>query len=137
VTGRVGLQGRSDANGVTITAQTGVTTTTSNAIPNFTLTLAPGVYTITASRPRFLPAAIAGVVVTSSQTITLPNTILRAGDANGDGAVGMAEMALVGANFGKAAGFDPAADLNGDGVVNIHDLVLVAGNLGKSGVQRW
>lgn len=77
------------------------------------------------------------MVVTRSQVITLPNTTLRAGDADGDGAVGVGDLALVGANFGKAKDFAPAADLNGDGVMNILDLVLVAGNLGKSGTQPW
>jgi hypothetical protein len=137
VTGRVGLQGRSGASAVTITACTGAITLTSNAIPNFTLTLPPGVYTITASVAPYLPAALAGVLVTSSESTSLPNTTLWAGDADGDGAVGMAEMALVGLNFGKTSGFEPGADINGDGIVNIFDLVLVGGNYGRSGVQRW
>lgn len=54
------------------------------------------------------------------------------GDANGDGRIDCADIAIVKASFGKRsgqAGFDPRADINGDGVVDIRDLALVSQKL--------
>jgi hypothetical protein len=63
-------------------------------------------------------------------TITLPG-----GDVNGDDAINIFDLALVGAQFGRS---DPVADVNGDGLVNIFDLTLVGGNLGNVGpVNDW
>jgi len=56
-------------------------------------------------------------------------TLRPAGDANGDGAVDCADIALVRTSFGKRAGqpgFDARADLTGDGVVDARDLNYVA-----------
>jgi hypothetical protein len=60
---------------------------------------------------------------------------LTAGDANGDGAVDIADATLVAGNFGSAD--TGKADLNEDGLVNILDLVLVNANFGKQGIQDW
>jgi hypothetical protein len=139
VTGQADLQGRKDVSGVTITAinsGSGATTVT-NATAGFTLSLAPGVYAITAARPQYLPATMPGVVVASSNTVPLPLAILRAGDVDNNGAIGQLDLTRLGASFGKPASADPNADLNGDGAINILDLCLVGGNYGKSGPQPW
>ena len=49
------------------------------------------------------------------------------GDANGDGAVDVADLRVVADAMGTANG----ADLNGDGLVDVKDLVVPARNLGK------
>ena len=53
-------------------------------------------------------------------------------DANEDGVVNCADIALVRASFGKRAGqagFDERADVNRDGIVNIIDLTFVSKQL--------
>lgn len=137
VTGRVSLQGSADAGGITISASGGASTLTGNGNPNFSLTLPPGTYVITATRPGYFPASRAAVEVLSGRATNLPAAIMHPGDATGDGALDTFDLVLIGANYGKTAGHDPRSDLNGDGVVNIFDLVMVAGNLGGGGVQRW
>ncbi|MFU8830386.1 MAG: GC-type dockerin domain-anchored protein, partial [Phycisphaerales bacterium] len=51
------------------------------------------------------------------------------GDVNGDGAVDLADLNLVLANFGTN---NPAGDANGDGVVDLADLNLVLANFGST-----
>jgi Ca2+-binding EF-hand superfamily protein len=48
---------------------------------------------------------------------------------NGDGAVDLADLNLVLANFGTN---NPAGDANGDGVVDLADLNLVLANFGNT-----
>lgn len=64
-------------------------------------------------------------------------TIKLAGDANGDGAVDCADLAIVKASVGKRtgqAGFDARADLTGDGLVDARDLTYVSQRLPKGTV---
>jgi len=51
------------------------------------------------------------------------------GDANGDGAVDLADLNLVLANFGQTTG---NGDVTGDGVVDLADLNLVLANFGQT-----
>ena len=69
---------------------------------------------------------------------TFTSAELRAGDANDDNQVDIADFGLLGANFG-ASGFadgSPAwsADFNGDGVVNLADFALLQSNFGEVGM---
>ncbi|MES1262282.1 MAG: dockerin type I domain-containing protein [Acidobacteriota bacterium] len=53
-------------------------------------------------------------------------------DANGDGWLDCADLAVVKSSFGKRSGqpgFDPRADVNRDGVVDVRDLALVSRRL--------
>ena len=64
-------------------------------------------------------------------------TIKLAGDANGDGAVDCADLAIVKASIGKRTGqtgFDARADLTGDGLVDARDLAYVSQRLPKGTV---
>ena len=63
-------------------------------------------------------------------TATL-EVVRRLGDANEDGAVNLADLRIVVANWGEAG--NARADLNGDRVVDIGDLALVAINLSRGG----
>jgi hypothetical protein len=56
------------------------------------------------------------------------------GDADGNGAVDVADLLSVVGSFGLAegdAGFDPACDFNGDQNVDVVDLLTLVGNFGK------
>ena len=64
-------------------------------------------------------------------------TIKLAGDANGDGTVDCADLAIVKASVGKRTGqtgFDARADLTGDGLVDARDLAYVSQRLPKGTV---
>ena len=59
-------------------------------------------------------------------------TVRRQGDANGDGSITCADVALVRAAFGRTtgqAGYEALLDINSDGVINIRDLALVTSRL--------
>ncbi len=66
------------------------------------------------------------------------STELRAGDANDDNQVDLADFGLVGSTFGqsgfavKSAGW--SADFNGDGIVNLADFGLLQSNFGEMGL---
>lgn len=63
---------------------------------------------------------------------TLPPPCLA--DVNGDGAVNLVDLSLVGSHFHLkegSLGWDPLADLNSDKVVNVWDMVIVARAFGK------
>ncbi len=136
ITGRVSLLGKNDASGITISTSAGVTTTTNNASPNFSVSMPPGSYTITATFSLYFPAS-RSIQVASGVTTTLPSVTLVAGDVNQDGKIDMLDLTVIARDFGKTTGFAPEADVNGDKVINVFDLVLVAANFGKSGVQSW
>ena len=56
-----------------------------------------------------------------------------AGDVNGDCAVDIVDLALVGGGFGTSSsspGWNPATDFNNDGAVGIDDLVMVGSSFG-------
>lgn len=58
------------------------------------------------------------------------------GDVNGDLAVDVVDLALVGAAFGSVAGmanWNPFADFDGNGVVDVIDLAVVGSNFGRHG----
>lgn len=66
------------------------------------------------------------------------STQLRAGDANDDNQVDLADFGLLGSNFGSS-GFavnSPgwSADFNGDGIVNLADFGLLQSNFGETGL---
>ncbi len=69
---------------------------------------------------------------------TFTSSDLRAGDANDDNQVDIADFGLLGANFG-ASGFAQgsaawSADFNGDGIVNLADFALLQSNFGEVGM---
>ena len=138
VSGTVRYQGRLDHAGITVTATGPVTrTATTDSAGNFMLDLEAGVYQIVAQADGYLPASTT-VTVTSGQAITLPGTVLKGGNANGDGAINIGDATLVAANFGLAVPpADARADINGDGIVNVQDLAILGSNYGLSGEQPW
>lgn len=139
ITGRVVAQGRAVQPAIQLSATGPVTSSaTTNKAGNFTIgQLKAGSYNIQASWPRYLPSCTTASV-TSGQTVNIPDSMLKGGDANGDGAVDIADATLVAANFGlNVPPADPRADINGDNTVNIKDLAMVGSNYGLSGCQGW
>lgn len=131
--GKIHLQGNPSGADITLASDSGARVLL-DASHSFQLTLPPGTYVLTASRRGYLSAQHT-TLIESNQTVRLPALTLRAGDANGDGVVDIADAALVASNFDRTDAGD--ADLNGDGQVNVLDLVLVNTNFGKQGIQDW
>lgn len=98
-----------------------------NVDGSFALDLPAGQYVLVFSAPHYLSYSVEGYF--PEGTLTLPAVTLTGGDADENGVVDGADVALVMAQFGVAM---PAvaghADLNGDQVVNIYDLAIVSAN---------
>lgn len=140
VNGHYQLAGRTTHTGTTITASPGGYTATTAADGSFSLPLSEGTYTITASTAGYLPTSKVNVVVSSGATTTLADATAVSGDADGNGAVDLSDLSIIGGVFGLSSstdGYDARADLNADGSVNIIDLVLAASHYGMSGAQTW
>ena len=137
VSGSLSLEGRTFAGGLSVSASPGGKGATSDANGQFTLTgLTQGQsYTLTASTPGYLSAVRSGVIATSG-TVTVPSTMLRGGDVDGDGAVTIADVSAVATDFGTSNRHG-ATDINGNGSVDIADVSLAAANFGLSGPTSW
>jgi hypothetical protein len=140
IDGKVTYQGRSNPSSIQVTA-TGVVTrsATTDASGNFainTLKTDPS-YAIRASAAGYL-SSCTSAGATSGGTTTLPATVLKGGNANGNDAIDIGDATLVAANFGlHIPPGDVRADINGDGVVDVRDLAILGGNYGLSGCQPW
>ena len=66
----------------------------------------------------------------SRPQLTIEYTLgaILAGDANGDGAVDVADLGIVGANFGQSGKTFADGDFNDDGSVDVADLGIVGAN---------
>ncbi len=115
----------------TITLAAGATRIVSFNWTN-TQALARGNYILTANATK-----VNGEIyfLNNQFTYSITFVVMLKGDVNADCKVDIADLATVGATFGKtigSPGFKPAADLNNDGTINIVDLVLVAGSFGQA-----
>lgn len=102
---------------------------------SFSFTVAPGTYTISASAPGYLRAIHEDIVVVAGDTVRMENLNLLAGDINADDAIGVLDVATIGANYNLTT--PTAADLNGSGRINLLDLQLLAPNYGITGPSAW
>lgn len=93
-------------------------------------------YAVTLSLPGYL-STWRQVPLTAYEryisTITHP-IILLGGDADHDDDIDIADLVLLGANFGGSGG---DADINGSGAVNIFDIVMVGANFGRHAPTPW
>lgn len=68
----------------------------------------------------------------SLASAAVPNCTPCPADLNGDGNVGLTDLAILLANFGRTAGATPAeGDLTGDGAVNLTDLAMLLTQFGN------
>jgi len=127
------LDGRSDHGGASVFVD-GLAVATTDAVGRYlAVGIAPGSHSVDLRHGGYLRAGDRQVTLRADSMVELPPAVLLGGDANGDGAIDIADGGIVAARFGLAAGemgFDPRADINGDGTVDIHDLVMVGGNFG-------
>ncbi|MCC6297858.1 MAG: PQQ-dependent sugar dehydrogenase [Anaerolineales bacterium] len=107
-----------------------------NANPDgtFSLSIAPGTYTIVASANGFLRAQ-GQVVLSAGETHAMPVVSLLAGDIDDDGSIDQFDAMTIGFNYGTSE--PPGADLNNDGIINVFDLELLAQNYRKTGPVLW
>lgn len=95
-----------------------------------------GVYTIQMIAPGHLLWQRSVTVEAGGQLLDLGQSMLLAGDTNGDGVIDLADAGLIGANFGANVPPAPnAADLNADALVDIRDLALVGANFEQRAPQ--
>lgn len=91
----------------------------------------PGSYGVTAIGVHHLRIAKTVEITTPGQLVDLGTLMLFGGDTDGNGAVDVADAALIGINFELPVNPAPTeADVNQDGFVNVRDLAIVGGNFG-------
>ena len=66
------------------------------------------------------------------QSQTVPPDTINPEDVNSDGVIDIADLVIVGMQFGQTPPENPAADVNRDGTVNVADLVQVSERLGEN-----
>jgi hypothetical protein len=130
IVGRVTLQGRSMHGGVTVSAGDASSITTAADGSYWLANVPPATYTVILSMPGYLQHWLQ-VTVTPGASITLPDLALRAGDVNGDCAVGLTDLVLIAINFHRSPPTTASVDINGDGSVDLFDLILVSLNMGQ------
>lgn len=111
-----------------------VTSVTANTDGTFSLTAAPGTYTVKAAASGFLSAE-GSTTLTAGDTTTMPTINLLAGDIDGNNVIDQMDALTIGMNYNTASPAD--ADLNNDGVINVLDLELLAHNYRKTGPTVW
>lgn len=101
------------------------------AIAPFTTTEVEIIPQITVNYPKetvIYGSDIPGMRVTGTFTNAIIEGTTLAGDFNGDGIVGPADLSMMMANWGVTFATDNPYDLSGDGTVNGADLAILFGN---------
>lgn len=153
LTGTVNLQGRTPP-GPGDTTGTVTLTDTSGVLPPTVVTIAangswfasvpvsPGgtTYQLDAAHSLYLGNRHAGIAVLTGDTLPVPTTTLKGGDADNSGLIDVSDLTCIGGAFGglpAVCGATGNSDINADGAVNILDLVLAGGNYGLATPQPW
>lgn len=134
ITGQVVYQNRPDNAGI-VAKLVGINDATLDEVttgPDGAYSFADlpdGEYTVELLAPQHIPA-VENITIDSTNASVQLNDLLHAGDIDDNGVIDMADVTLVGANFGTSVVPEIShVDLNGDGWINISDLTLVGGNL--------
>jgi hypothetical protein len=151
VSGVVKLQGRAtpiDAGSVKFTDPSNTFAPTTVAFDDTTgafsavVPVLPGgtAYTIDAAHLLYLTNQ-KSQTLNPGDTVALPTTTLKGGDANNDGTITIGDLTCIGGDFGSTTpgtcGGTGSSDINKDNKVNILDLVLAGGNFNLSSPQGW
>lgn len=142
ISGSLSLQGRNDRGNVSLRLEQGIYVqqgpypilSTDRLAENFALTpVVMDAYLLVTLQPGYLNLDEQSnkVVALLSTPLVLPALELLAGDVDGDGEIGVLDLAGVAGVFGQS-GSSLAGDVNSDGIVNARDLALVAGNFGQT-----
>ena len=160
VSGRLALEGVSDISAVSSAAPTGIfaiafrtpgtqsvtfsgkTSLTpvgsGSAFGTFSIPFVPaGTYDVAIKGTKNLRKVLQGVIV-GGGTATLPDTLLPAGDANGDNSADVLDFGTLVNAYGSDAavsgsGYDATADFNFDGLVDVLDFGLLVNEYGTMG----
>lgn len=94
----------------------------------YTWTATAGTHTVTVTSD-----ATNAVAETSESDNAASKTfsVVKSGDANGDGAVNSTDLAIFSFNYGKSGATYAQGDFNGDGTVNSADVAILSFNWGK------
>ncbi len=109
----------------------GSMTATTNAIGIYTMSIAPGLHSVTASAAGYM-SNTTSVTVISGATATRDFALQAAGkgDCSGDGKMDIVDALFIAQSTVGLRTFDPAqsaaADVSGDGAVNIVDALFIA-----------
>ena len=161
VTGNIALEGISDLSAISPAAPLGTFhisfripgTDTEQAGYDVSLNAAGsvfGTYSISSVPPGTYDVAIQGAknlrVVNAVVTVSagggfVPDTLLPAGDANGDNRVNVLDFGILVNAYGSGAAvsgsdYDAAADFNFDGAVDVLDFGLLVNEYGNSGPEQ-
>jgi hypothetical protein len=97
--------------------------------------LVNGSYLWRVKSPKYL-AKSGAFNLTDAPTTFIEMGLMRAGDANNDNVINIADFNILRSTFGKSQGepgYDDRADFTGDGVVNVLDFNLLKLNFGQMG----
>ena len=93
----------------------------------------PGLYSLSLTQVTLVDQDFRAMTV-QLDTVLVSILIAIIGDIDGDGSVGVLDLARLAATYDLSStdpGFDPAADLNDDGIVDLLDLAILGGNYGQ------
>lgn len=142
ISGVVRLEGRMNHAGTTVSVPSvpGANAVT-DASGCYTIYNVPaGTYTVVAKISRYLFSQKSDVVVNAGATTTLPEVVLRGGDANDDNVVDIFDLVILGLAYNSTPAdpdWDARADINNDNAVNLWDLVLVGTNYNRTAPTPW
>ena len=102
---------------------------TTNEGGDYSIELTSGTYDVEASHPGYLTARKSGLAIGVGQPNTLAPVTLAGGDADGDGDADARDLLIISGHFATA---NTLSDINGDGLVGILDLAMGASNFGKT-----
>jgi len=143
ISGTIKLQGRSDYNGVAVTAWAdGAPVNETVTGPNgaYSLTVPGGIYSVTVEMTRYLDGEKRDINMVSGETTVLTTVTLLGGDANDTDIINILDLSLMGSRFSISCGdprWDDRADINDDCTVNILDLSVAGGNFLKTSPVPW
>ena len=101
IKGQVLLQGQNSSLGAFIQVADAVHFVTADGTYDIKLLL--GTYDVSIAVPGYLPVTITGVQVVPTVVVVLPTITLTYGDANGDGVIGIEDLAIMARNLGKTS----------------------------------
>jgi hypothetical protein len=132
ITGFAHLQGRTDHSGIDVEASGPVVATAlTDADGRYTLPgVRSGRYQMLFEFDTYLVTQLRNCDTGAGSEFRPPTVTLLAGDLIRDQVINIQDLTRCAGVFGTA---DPRGDVNGDGAVNIFDLVLIGVNFGQTG----
>jgi hypothetical protein len=105
-------------------------TAITNAGGGYSISIAPGAYTVTAGATGYVSNSTTGVTVASGATVTQNFALTLKGDVNGDGKVDITDALFIAQYTVGLRTLTPtqlaAGDVNCDGKVDITDALFIA-----------